>query len=224
MRILYIEDNQLLATSTARSLTAARFTVDVFDIPHDAWEAWTTTSYDAVVLDLMLGDEDGLVLLSQARRAGYTTPVLVLTALGEVDARIRGLDRGADDYMVKPFAVDELIARLRALGRRPDHMVDPVLVLGRLAFDLTAQTLSGPGGATSLSRAEGMVLERFFRRADRVVSKEQLGEVLHPLEGHYSENSLHILIHRIRRRLQAVGGDVSIRALRGLGYIATVDR
>lgn len=225
MRILFIEDNLLLSKSTARSLTAARFTVDVFHNVADAWEAWSATPfYDAVVLDLMLGEDHGLDLLSKARRAGLMTPVLVLTALGEIDDRVRGLDQGADDYLVKPFAIDELIARLRALGRRPDQMVDAVLTLGSMQYDVAAQTLSGLTGQVHLSRAESMVIERFFRRSERVVSKEQLGEALHPLENYYSENSLHILIHRVRRRLASVGGGVSIQALRGMGYIATVDR
>ncbi|WP_395943390.1 response regulator transcription factor [Brevundimonas sp.] len=222
MRILLIEDNRLLAKSTARSLTASRFTVDVLHTVADAWEAWNTTPYDAVVLDLMLGEDHGLDLLSQARRAALTTPVLVLTALGEIDDRVRGLDRGADDYLVKPFAIDELIARLRALGRRPEHLVDAILTLGSIQYDVAAQMLSGPKGQVHLSRAESMVIERFFRRSERVISKAQLGEALHPLEGHYSENSLHILLHRVRRRLAGVGGDVSIQALRGMGYIATV--
>ncbi|MEN5362757.1 response regulator transcription factor [Brevundimonas intermedia] len=222
MRILLIEDNRLLAISTARSLTASRFTVDVFHTVADAWEAWNTTPYDAVILDLMLGEDHGLDLLSQARQAALTTPVLVLTALAEIDDRVRGLDRGADDYLVKPFAIDELIARLRALGRRPEQMVDAILTLGSVQYDVAAQMLSGPKGQVTLSRAESMVIERFFRRSERVVSKAQLGEALHPLEGHYSENSLHILIHRVRRRLAGVGGNVSIQALRGIGYIATV--
>lgn len=224
MRILFVEDNLLLSKSTARSLTTARFTVDVFDNVADAWEAWSASSpYDAVILDLMLGEDHGLDLLSRARRRGITTPVLVLTALDEIEDRVRGLDRGADDYLVKPFAVDELIARLRALGRRPDQMVDSVLSLGPLTYDAGAQSLSGAAGQVQLSRAESMVIERFFRRPERVISKEQLGEALHPLEGHYSENSLHILIHRVRKRLESVGGGVAIQALRGMGYIATVD-
>jgi DNA-binding response OmpR family regulator len=225
MRILFVEDNILLARSTARSLTDARFIVDVFHDVEDAWHAWSSTSfYDAVILDLMLGEDDGLDLLARARRSGLTTPVLVLTALGEIDDRVRGLDRGADDYLIKPFAVDELIARLRALGRRPEHLLEPVLSVGPMRYDADARTLSADSGQTQLSRAESIVIERFFRRPERVITKEQLGEALHSIEGHYSENSLHILMHRVRRRLASVGGGVSIQALRGMGYIATVDR
>lgn len=225
MRVLFVDDNLLLSRSTARSLTAARFTVDVFHSLEDGWHGWRTLPpYDAVVLDLMLGDEHGLDLLSRGRQAGLTTPVLVLTALGEIDDRVRGLDRGADDYLVKPFAIDELIARLRALGRRPDQLIDPVLTVGPIRYDVAARILSGAGGSTQLGRAESIVIERFFRRPERVISKDQLGEALHPLEGHYSENSLHILMHRVRRRLSAVGGGVTIQALRGMGYIATADR
>lgn len=224
MRILLIEDNVLLARSTARSLTASAFTVDVFHGADEGWLAWSSAGYDVVVLDLMLGQDNGLDILSRARRSGLTTSVLVLTALGEIDERVRGLDRGADDYLVKPFAIDELIARLRALGRRPETLLDPVLTLGPMAYIPDAQTLSGRAGQLKLSRAESIVVERFFRRPERVFSKEQLGDALHPLEGHYSENSLHILIHRVRRRLASVGGGVSIDSLRGIGYIAMVER
>ncbi|MNU27017.1 Transcriptional regulatory protein TcrA [compost metagenome] len=221
MRILYIEDNELLAKSTTRSLTRAGFTVDAFGDAEDAWAAWKLAVHEAVILDLMLGDEHGLDLLGRARGAGLRAPVIVLTALGEIDERIRGLNQGADDYMVKPFSVDELIARIRAVGRRPGQSSDPVLTLGPLRYDPAGQTLSGPAAEMTLSRAEGLVIERFFRRPDRVISKEQLGEALHPLEGGYSENSLHILVHRARRRLAAVGGGVAVKALRGLGYVAT---
>ncbi len=225
MRVLLVEDNPLLARSTARSLSAARFTVDVMSCLEDGWHAWRSTPfYDAVILDLMLGDDDGLDLLARARSAGLATPVLVLTALGEIDDRVRGLDRGADDYLVKPFAVDELIARLRALGRRPEHLLETSLTLGPVCYDIGSLTLTGHAGQVKVSRAESMVLERFFRRPERVVSKAQLGEALHPLEGSYSENSLHILMHRVRKHLSTVGGGVTIQALRGLGYIATVDR
>jgi len=224
MRILLIEDNVLLARSTARSLTASGFTVDVFHNADDGWIAWRSTEHDVVVLDLMLGQDNGLDLLSRARQSGLTTAVLVLTAMGEIDERVRGLDRGADDYLVKPFAINELIARLRALGRRPETLLDPILTLGPVTYVPGAQTLSGRTGQLKLSRAESIVVERFFRRPERVFSKEQLGDALHPLEGHYSENSLHILIHRVRRRLVAIGGGVTIESLRGIGYIATVER
>jgi DNA-binding response OmpR family regulator len=225
VRTLFVEDNLLLAKSTARSLKAEHFTVDVFHTADDAWEAWTGGgAYDVVVLDLMLGGDHGLDLLARARLAGLTTPVLVLTALGEVDDRVRGLNRGADDYLVKPFAVNELIARLRALGRRPDTMIEPLLTFGAATYDQQGLILSGPGGQVAVTRAESMLLERFFRRPDRVISKDQLGDALHPLECSYTENSLHILVSRVRKRLDQVQSGIAIQALRGLGYVATTGR
>src|SRR4051812_47472667 len=114
MRALLIEDNVRLGEATARSLAKAGFTVDLFDTVEDGWHAWRSVTYDAVILDIMLGDESGLDLLPKARAAGLRTPVLMLTALGSVDQRVQGLERGADDYLVKPFAIEELVARLRA--------------------------------------------------------------------------------------------------------------
>lgn len=221
MRILLVEDNQTLATATVRSLTAAGFVADAFDTVEDAWHAWTSVAYDIVILDIMLNDESGLDLLARARRNALKTPVLLLTALGAVDERVRGLDRGADDYLVKPFAIEELLARLRALARRPEVLLGAVLTLGDAAYDIARQTLSVGDHAQTLSRAESLLIERFFRAPDTVLSKTQLGEALHPLEADFSENSLHILVHRIRRKLLKLGTGVTIHTVRGLGYVAS---
>lgn len=223
MRVLLVEDNPTLAAATARSLTTAGFAVDVMHDLEDGWHAWRSTAYDAAVLDIMLGDESGLDLLVRARRDGFRTPVLFLTALTTVDDRVRGLDRGADDYLVKPFAIEELIARLRALGRRPEALHGTTLDLGAATYDTIGQTLSVGARHTALSRAESIVIERFFRTPEVVVSKSQLGEALHPLESEYSENSVHILVHRVRRRLGELEAGVTIHTVRGLGYVATAE-
>lgn len=140
MRVLLIEDNVRLGEATTRSLVKAGFTVDLFDTLEDGWHAWRSVTYDVVILDIMLGRENGLDLLAQARAAGLRTPVLMLTALGSIDQRVQGLERGADDYLIKPFAIEELVARLRALGRRPDLTAD-VLRYGDIEYDQGAREI-----------------------------------------------------------------------------------
>lgn len=219
MRALLIEDNVRLGEATTRSLVKAGFTVDLFDTLEDGWHAWRSVTYDVVILDIMLGRENGLDLLAQARAAGLRTPVLMLTALGSVDQRVQGLERGADDYLVKPFAIEELVARLRALGRRPDLTAD-VLRYGDIEYDQGAREICVGEARLPLSRGESIVLERFLRHPDRVVTKAQLGDSLHSLDQDYTDNSIQVHVHRVRRKMAELGADVTIRALRGLGYMA----
>jgi len=223
MRVLLVEDNKTLAAATARSLNAAGFAADVMNTLEDGWHAWQSSAYEAVILDIMLDGESGLDLLTRARREGLKTPVILLTALSAVDDRVRGLDRGADDYLVKPFAIEELIARLRALGRRPEALLGAKLGLGAAVYDTIGQTLAVNGRQSPLSRAESIVIERFFRRPEIVISKTQLGEALHSLESDYSENSVHILVHRVRKKLSDMDAGVTIHTVRGLGYVASAD-
>lgn len=149
--------------------------------------------------------------------------MLLLTALGSIGERVRGLDAGADDYLVKPFAIEELVARLRALGRRPLPLADPVIRFGDIVYDSASRELTVRGGQASLSRCESVVLERFLRAPDRVITKAQLGESLHSLEEDFTDNSIHVHVHRVRRKLAELGAQVSIRALRGLGYMAVIN-
>lgn len=220
MRVLYIEDNAKLGRSTQTSLTRAGFTVDHFETPEDGWHAWQVAPYDIVILDIMLAQQNGLDLLAQARAAGVATPVLLVTALGRVGERVRGLDAGADDYLVKPFAIEELIARLRALGRRPLRIAEQVIRYGDVAYDMASRELLVGDRRAGLSRAESIVLERFLRAPERVISKAQLGESLHSMEQDYTDNAIQVHVHRVRRKLADLGAQVSIRALRGLGYMA----
>lgn len=222
MRTLFIEDNRKLGEATARSLTREGFAVDLFETVEDGWHAWRVSTYDVVVLDIMLSRGSGLELLSRARAFGLATPVVLLTALGGVHQRVRGLNAGADDYLVKPFAIEELVARLRALGRRPAPLVDPVLRYGDIAYDTVAREVRVGQGQVSLSRGESIVLERLLRAPERVITKAQLGESLHSLDQDYTNNSIEVHVHRVRRKLADLGARVSIRALRGLGYITVL--
>lgn len=220
MRALLIEDNAPFGQSIVRSLAKAGFTVDHFETVEDGWHAWRSVDYDAVILDIMLGDDSGLELLAKARTGGLRTPVLMLTALGRVEHRVQGLDKGADDYLVKPFAIEELVARTRALGRRPVLTGEASLRYGDVEYDYGARETTVRAERIALSRAESIVLERILRHPDRVITKAQLGEALHNLDQEYSDNSLQVHVHRLRRKMTEVDSTVTIRALRGIGYIA----
>ena len=222
MRVLFVEDNAKLGKATQKSLTQAGFAVDLLETTEDGWHAWQVSPYDGVVLDIMLAGKSGLDLLARARAAGFATPVLLLTALGSVGERVRGLDAGADDYLVKPFAIEELVARLKALRRRPLPLAEEVLRFGDVVYDTASRELIVGEGRVSLPRGESIVLERFLRAPERVITKAQLGESLHSLEQDYTDNSIQVHVHRVRRKLADLGAHVSIRALRGLGYMAVV--
>jgi DNA-binding response OmpR family regulator len=214
-----IEDNIRLSASIVRSLSQHSFTLDHFETCEDGWHAWRSLSFEVVILDIMLGQTSGLDLLTRARAAGFHTPVLLLTALGSLDQRVRGLETGADDYLVKPFAMAELIARVRALGRRPTVAASSILRSGNLDYDTQAREISVGKDRVLLSRGESIVLERLLRHPDRVVTKAELGESLHNLDQDFTDNSIQVHVHRVRRRLADLGASITIRALRGLGYI-----
>ncbi|PZU46065.1 MAG: DNA-binding response regulator [Sphingomonas sp.] len=226
MRLLFVEDNARLGETTRKYLARTGFAVDLFQTPADGWHAWQLATYDVAILDIMLaGHEEpdlrsGLDLLARARAAGLSTPVLLLTALGSIDQRVRGLDAGADDYLVKPFAMEELVARIRALGRRPVPLADDVIRYGDVVYEIMSRELCVGEARVSLSRGESIILERFLRAPERVVTKTQLGESLHSMEQDYTENSIHVHVHRVRARLAELEAGVSIRTLRGLGYMA----
>jgi DNA-binding response OmpR family regulator len=220
LKVLLLEDNSRLSQAVVEALHAQGFTVDVAGTVAEALHVWQSIVYDAAVLDLMLPDGSGLDVLAHMRSRGSTTPVLVLTAMGAIEHRVRGLDGGADDYLTKPFAMQELIARLRALLRRPGAALGRTLTLGNVELDTSARVASVDGKAIEMTRSELIVLEALLRNQGRVVSKERIGEVLHDFNQEWSENSVEVQVHRVRKKLSVVGASVSIRSLRGLGYIA----
>jgi len=221
MRLLIIEDNQRLCQAVAESLRAQGFAVDTAASASDGLRIWRAAEYDAAVLDLMLPDGNGLSVLTEMRDRGNTTPVLILTALGAIEDRVRGLDCGADDYLVKPFALQELIARLRALLRRPGAALGRTLTLGNVKLDTSARIATVGETPLELTRSELIVLEALLRHQGRVISKERLAECLYDFEQERSTNSVETHVHRLRKKLAAAGADVSLRTLRGLGYLAS---
>ena len=218
MRILLIEDDAALCTVLVPVLEKAGFGCDVCGRSPEGLALLRQNPYDAVVLDRMLPGMDGLELLRAARRAGCSVPVLLLTALGRVEDRVDGLNAGADDYLTKPFDNRELIARLRALGRRPAETVDTRLRYGDLTLDPAALTLTGPAGAVRLSRNENALLEALLRRPGQLVGRDALFHAVWGAEDFVEEGNLDSYIHFVRRRLRAVGSRTAIQTVRGMGY------
>lgn len=224
MRLLVVEDNERLAGFVSANLARSGFVVDHFATLSEAETALATTRYEAIVLDLGLPDGDGVGLLKRLRQAGDTTPLLVLTARDGIGDRVAGLNAGADDYLVKPFASEELVARLRALLRRPADVLGTILTLEDVAFDTVARETRVGGEILLLSRRETDLLEHLVRRSGRVVSKRYLEDALYGFQDDTSSNSVEATVSRLRKRLLAAGARVAIHTVRGLGYLLTAER
>lgn len=214
MRILVVEDDPVLLDGLKAGLSLAGATVDTVTSCADGLAALTTFSFDAIVLDLMLPDGSGLDLLSDIRSAGNTTPVLLLTALDEVIDRIRGLDAGADDYLGKPFDLDELAARVRAIVRRKAGRATPHLSYNGIVLDPAALNASVAGKAINLSRREFAVLSALMERPGTIRSKNDLEERLYGWQEEIESNAVEVHIHNLRNK---IGRDV-IETVRGIGY------
>ncbi|MDQ0505339.1 response regulator [Xanthobacter agilis] len=219
MRLLLVEDNGPLRLLVAGALRGAGFTVDAVNTVSDGEEAMAVTRYDGVVLDLGLPDRDGMELLETTRRRGLSTPILLLTARDDAPSVVAGLNGGADDYLRKPFDMDELIARIRALLRRPTASVSPVLQEGNVELDAAARRVRIAGHALDLSRRETAALELLMRRPGTVISKPVLEDTLYGFGEEVSSNAVEVLIHRLRRKLASIGADIEIHTLRGIGYL-----
>ena len=218
MRLLLIEDNARLSKVTSKALSASGFTVDCCHDARSAEDALAAGRFDALILDLGLPDGDGIEFLKALRRRGLGVPVLILTARGKLEERILGLNAGADDYLVKPFALDELVARLRALLRRPGSALGTSLRLGNVELDSISGELRIDSRMTPLSRKETALLELLLRRAGRVVGKESIAQALYNFDDEPSENAIEVLVHRVRKRLAVSEASVTLHTIRGIGY------
>ncbi len=219
MRLLLVEDNERFADLLRRGLGAAGFVVDVVGTASDAMAVLDTNRFEVVVLDLGLPDSDGLEVLAEMRRRRDATPVLILTARGSLKDRVNGLSSGADDYLVKPFALEELVARLRALLRRPGNLLGVPLELGNLTLDTVARQVFVADQPIFFSPREIAVLEHLMRRSGRVVGKNLLEGNLYGLSQEIGSNAVEVYIHRLRKRLAEVDASVQIHTLRGVGYL-----
>ena len=219
MRLLVIEDEDRLSGILKSKLGEIGFTVDIAGSAEDAGIALELINYDAAVLDLGLPDGDGLAVLTAARRAGKALPILILTARDAVEDRVTGLNAGADDYLTKPFAMTELVARIKALLRRPGGVLGMTLEAGNVRLDTVGRELTIGGMPVRLSRRELAIIEQMMRRFGRIVPKSVLEEKLYGIDEEPDSNPIPVHIHHLRRQLDGAGAHLMIHTIRGVGYI-----
>jgi DNA-binding response OmpR family regulator len=219
MRLLVIEDERALAGLIRGALERGGFAIDVGFALSEAEDHLGLVAYDAVILDLGLPDGDGLGLLRAIRARQSALPVLVLTARDGLEDRVAGLDAGADDYLVKPFHMSELIARVRAVLRRPGAALGAVLGFGNLTLDSASRQVRVDGGTVELTVRETAMLEVLLRRQGSVVTREVLEQKLYSFDAHLGSNALEVLVYRLRRRLQDSGAALRVQTVRGVGYL-----
>lgn len=214
MRILLIEDDRLLGEGLKLGLSKLNFAVDWFNEGKSGFEALFSADYDAVVLDLSLPKMDGLEILKQWRKENLDTPVLILTARDTLDDRLQGFQRGADDYLGKPFALAEVVARLQALIRRRHKQSSDEIVVGGLQLNLSAHSAQLDGQPLNLSAKEFQLLHLFVSHQDRVLSRQFIEEKLYSWDSDLSSNALEVFIHHLRKKL----GKHWIKTVHGVGY------
>jgi DNA-binding response OmpR family regulator len=219
VRVLLVEDEPEMASALAAALRGHDMVVDRVATLDLAEEALIANTYNAILLDRQLPDGDGLTLIPKLRAKGLQTPIIVLTARGDLDQRVAGLDSGADDYLGKPFAIAELLARLRAVLRRPSDLPIEILKLGRLAYDAAHRQASVAGVNLNLPRRELLVLETLLRRSGRTVARAALDEAVYGFDDEIQSNALDTHISRLRRKLSDADARVEIHTIRGIGYL-----
>jgi DNA-binding response OmpR family regulator len=224
MRLLVVEDNEQLAELLTQGLGTAGYETDVLSSLEEASSVLRTNFYAAMILDLGLPDGDGLALLREIRHRNNPIPVLVLTARGGLHDRVQGLRSGADDYLVKPFALEELVARLEAQLRRPGHMLGSSLRIANLEFDTRNRQASIDDQPQMLSARETAVLELLMRGKGRVVTKKQVEDHIFGLSGEVASNAIEVYVHRLRKQLSERGARVQVHTIRGVGYLIAEEK
>jgi len=224
MRLLIVEDNEELAELLAKGLQTAGYESDTLSSIEEARSVLETTFYAALILDLGLPDGDGLELLREIRHRNNPIPVLVLTARGGLNDRVHGLRSGADDYLVKPFALEELIARLEAQLRRPGQLLGSSLRIANLEFNTHSRQASIDEQPQVLSARETAVLELLMRSKGRVVSKKQVEDHIYGHSGDVGSNAIEVYVHRLRKQLSDRGARVQVHTIRGVGYLIAEDK
>lgn len=214
MRILLIEDDRVIATALREQAEGEGHSVDWAARLGDASDALATTRFDLILLDLMLPDGRGLPFLRGLRAKGSQTPVIIMTALDQVSDRIEGLNAGADDYLVKPFDLSELSARIGAVARRYSGSPNPLISLGDLSIDLAERRISKSGHAIPLTAREWVLFEAFLQKPSQLLSKPQLEERLYSFDAEIESNTIEVYVSRLRKKL----GAAVIVTERGLGY------
>ena len=218
MRLLLVEDDPMIGASIQKGLRQDGFAVDWVRDGVSAEAALQTTPYEALLLDLGLPGKSGDAVLKSARRAGNTIPVLVITARDAVSDRVAGLDNGADDYIVKPFDLDELAARIRAVRRRHAGRAEQLIGVGAVTFDAAARRVTLHGNELTLSARELALLEALLERPGAILSRRQLEERIYGWGEEIESNAVEVYVHSLRKKL----GAAFIRTVRGVGYMVPV--
>jgi DNA-binding response OmpR family regulator len=217
MRVLVVEDEPGIAQFIRQGLSEAGYATDVAPTGRTGLDYALGAEYDLVVLDILLPEIDGIQLLKKLRHHSVKVPVLLLTALDAIEQRVQGLDAGADDYLVKPFAFSELLARIRALLRRPPLQIDPVLQVGNLAMDLAHREVRYAGQFINLSQREFMLLEYLMRHPNQILTRTQIAEHVWNFDFCNDSNVVDVYIGYLRRKMTKLGSPL-IQTVRGMGY------
>lgn len=218
MRILIAEDEISIARALKVMLEKNKYAVDIVHNGNDALDYIMNFSYDALILDIMIPGKDGISVLKEARKAGITTPTLFLTAKGEIEDRVIGLDAGADDYLPKPFAAQEFLARVRALTRRSEIYTPDIVTFGNISLDCKQYTLSALQQNIKLNNKEFQLMELFLRHPHRVFSSEHLYEKVWGIDGGAEIDVVWTYVGFLRKKLKGLRADIEIRTIRGAGY------
>ena len=218
MKLLVADDEQEILKMLRTVLERSKYAVDTVDNGDDALDYILSGGYDGAILDVMMPGKDGLEVLRRLREAGSSLPVLLLTARGELDDRVNGLEAGADDYLPKPFAVTELLARVKALMRRSGSFTMEIIRLGNLSLNCSTYELSAPGGVQKMNNKEFQMMEYFIRNPKKIFSTEELMEKIWGWDSDAEINVVWTNIANLRRKLSGLGADVQIKSIRGVGY------
>lgn len=220
MRILIVEDEHRIANSIKKGLQQEKYAVDLAYSGTDGFDLASTEDYDLILLDLMLPGMDGLEICTELRRKQIHTPILILTAKGQIDDKIRGLDSGADDYLTKPFSFEELLARIRALTRRPLNSLDNILTIGDLTLNIQTFEVKRQNISITLSNKEFSLLEYLMRHPHQIIKKEQIIDHVWDYESNILPNTVEVYIKKLRQKLDQPfpKQEHLIYTVRGFGY------
>ena len=219
MKLLYAEDERAMSEAVSEILRHKNYIVDAVYDGREALDYIMNDKYDGVILDVMMPKMSGLQVLDAMRRSGINTPVLLLTAKGEISDKVEGLNAGADDYLTKPFAMPELIARVGALVRRSSDMIPDIITMGNVKLDRTSYELTSEGGTLRLSKKEYLMMEMLMKSKDRPVSTESFMTRIWGYDSEAEINVVWVYISYLRKKLAALNANIQISALRGRGYI-----